>query len=809
MPLRFTLLFAALLVALVFVAATIWEMRWYHLTVDQHGVVVGSASADPWGPVRTAVLSVVIALVLTGPGLLWLMTEGVRRRYRAALANDIAKSEKYLRQATELAGLGYCIWDSVTDRCLYCSEDYARIHGTTVGDYMARAAAIDDTPSFTHPGDRQALRAAIRSVRQGKTCKIEYRIITPDREVRHVREVIKPVLSELGTVVQECLTIQDITEQKAQERAVKIHAEQFREIFDESPVSLWVEDWSDVKVMVDRLAARLQSDLTEYLSENPDELARVYDLIKTLDISQETVRIYRAPNKAALQGFEKSQFASSDELVGFRDALCGFLAGTFQHQYEAEETAYDKAKIITSIRHVIPPKHRDTWSRVLVTVEDITERRKAKVALEENRQILRAVIDTVPAAISVRDRDDVFVLVNKTLADCYNLTTGEVERLWSTGQWSSDNDPDAERSADIERDVRRVFASGQALPFEEKHYDLGTRKEFWSVARLPIRDASGRTKLVASIAFDITERKAVEEALKASGRALQDRVRELEDAQQRLEDNGAKLIHLAADLESARDEAQAANRAKSQFLAAMSHELRTPLNAILGFSELIRDEAFGPVGCVRYRQYVEDIHSAGQHLLELINDVLDLSKIESGENELNEAAIDIEPLVEAAIRLVHHRAEKGQIELAVDLQEGLPRLWADRRKVTQILVNLLSNAIKFTEATGRVTLKVRCREGGEFVVRVTDTGIGMAPADVPRALMQFTQVDSSLNRKIEGTGLGLPLAKALAELHGGSLKLQSEIGLGTIATVRFPSHRTAGGKPAATRSGSQMKRASS
>lgn len=791
MPLRYTLLLAALLVALVFVTATIWEMGLHHLIVDRGEAAAVPASADLWGPVRTAVISVVIALILTGPGLLWLITEGVRRRYRAALADDIAKSEKYLRQATELAGLGYCIWDSVADRCLYCSEDYARIHGTSIEGYVARASAIDDALSFTHPEDRESFRVAIRNVRRGKTCKIEYRVITPDGDVRHVREIIKPIRGELGNVVQEYATIQDISEQKAQERALKIHAERFREIFDESPVSLWVEDWSDVKVMLDQLLARTQKDMFEYLCENPDELVRVYDLIKTIDISQETIRIYRAPSKAALQGFEKSHYANPEELSGIRDAFCRFLSGTFQHQYEAEEAAYDKTKIITRVRHVIPPKHRDTWSRVLVTVEDITEYRRATEALEESRKILRAVLDTVPAAISVRNRDGDFVLVNKTLADYYKLTTDEAERLWTSGQWPTENDPDAARREDIERDVQRVFVTGDPLPFEEKHYDFGARKESWSVARLPIRDTSGQTKLVASIAFDITERRNVEEALVASSRALRDRIAELEDAQRRLKDNEAKLIDLAGDLKIARDEAQAANRAKSHFLAAMSHELRTPLNAILGFSELIKGEAFGPVGNARYREYVEDIHSSGQHLLDLINDVLDLSKIESGETELYQEAIDIELLVRSAVRLVRQRAEKGRIELNVDLREGLPRLWADRRKVTQILVNLLSNAIKFTEPAGRVTLKARCREDGEFVFQVIDTGIGMAPADVPKALAQFTQVDSDLNRKFEGTGLGLPLTKAIAELHGGSLELRSELGVGTIATVRFPNRRIA------------------
>ena len=795
MQLRYTLLLAAVLIVLVFATAMIWEMGLHQFVLDQAGAPAVSGRLGPWHPVGTAVLSVAIALIVTGPGIFWFITEEVRRRYRDALDDEIAKSETYLRQATELAGLGYSIWDSVADRCLFCSEDYARIYGTTVEDYKARAAPLDTAPSFTHPEDNESYRAAILSVRRGKSQKIEYRIITPKGEVRHVRETLKPMFGELGNVVQECATIQDISEQKAQERALTDHAARFQEIFDESPVSLWVEDWSNVKVIADLMAARVPTDLSRYLSEHADELARIYDLIKTIDVSRETVRIYHAPDKAALRGFEKSQHASPEELSGFREVLCRFMSGGFEHQYEAEETAFDETKIVTRISHVIPPRYRDTWSRVLVTVDDITERRRAKAALEESRTILRAVIDAVPAAINVRDRDGAFMIVNKTLADYYKRTTHEVERLWSSGRRSPETDPDAGRAEEIESEVQRVFATGEALPFAERRYDFHGRTEVWSVARLPIRDADGRTRLVASIAFDITERITAEEALRTSGQALRDRIGELEEAQRRLKDNEAELVTLAADLEAARDDAQAANRAKSQFLAAMSHELRTPLNAILGFSELIKRETYGPVGSVRYREYMEDIHSSGQLLLDLINDVLDLSKIESGEGELNEETLEVDLLVRSAVRLVYPRAEQGQIELSVDLQEGLPGFWADRRKVTQILVNLLSNAIKFTEAAGRVTLKVQCREDGEFVFQVIDTGVGMAPADVPRALARFTQVDNDFNRRFEGTGLGLPLTKALAELHGGSLELRSQIGVGTTATVRFPDRRIA--EPAA------------
>ncbi|MDA1327084.1 MAG: PAS domain-containing sensor histidine kinase [Proteobacteria bacterium] len=248
--------------------------------------------------------------------------------------------------------------------------------------------------------------------------------------------------------------------------------------------------------------------------------------------------------------------------------------------------------------------------------------------------------------------------------------------------------------------------------------------------------------------------------------------------------NNRRVLETA--LRNAKEAAENANRTKSQFLATMSHELRTPLNAIIGFSDLIKTEALGPVGTIQYREYSKDINEAGHHLLRLINDILDLSKIEAGKEELYEENLDIRAVINSALSLVRQRAEKNNIGLEIGIEEGTLELRADERKLTQILVNLLTNAIKYTKPGGTVTISAWCRRDSGFVLQVADTGIGIAPKDIPKALAQFGQVEGDLNRKHDGTGLGLPLTKALVELHGGSLDLQSKVGTGTTVTVRFP-----------------------
>ncbi len=242
-------------------------------------------------------------------------------------------------------------------------------------------------------------------------------------------------------------------------------------------------------------------------------------------------------------------------------------------------------------------------------------------------------------------------------------------------------------------------------------------------------------------------------------------------------------------LRSAKEEAELASRAKSDFLANVSHELRTPLNAIIGFSEIIKDQLFGPMGNQRYREYAIDIHDSGTHLLSLINDILDLSKIEAGKFELHEEPIDLEAATKASFRIMRDRAEEAGVVLTLDFPAQTPRLRADPRAVKQILLNLLSNAVKFTDAGGQVSVEARMLGSGGLRVQVKDTGIGIAEEDIAKAMAPFGQVDSSLSRKYEGTGLGLPLTRRLVDLHGGCLTLASKAGQGTSVTIDFPDTR--------------------
>ena len=204
---------------------------------------------------------------------------------------------------------------------------------------------------------------------------------------------------------------------------------------------------------------------------------------------------------------------------------------------------------------------------------------------------------------------------------------------------------------------------------------------------------------------------------------------------------------------------------------------------------MIRLETFGPVGSPKYHEYGIDINESGMHLLALINDILDLSKAEAGKTELYEEDVDVSRVVQSCLTLVKGRAEAAGVKIERDMARNLPALRADERKLKQILINLLSNAIKFTPHGGTVRIKTWFHTDDGYVFQVTDTGIGMALEDIPKALAAFRQIDSALNRKYEGTGLGLPLTKSLVEAHGGSMDLQSEVGVGTTVTVRFPAER--------------------
>jgi PAS domain S-box-containing protein len=323
---------------------------------------------------------------------------------------------------------------------------------------------------------------------------------------------------------------------------------------------------------------------------------------------------------------------------------------------------------------------------------------------------------------------------------------------------------------DVEK-VRKALAAvaeggGFAVEHRVVHPD-GTILHVSQVAEV-VRDPVGRPLRMTGTCQDVTEDKAAEQALLRAKQA-----------------------------------AETANRAKSSFLATMSHELRTPLNAVIGFAQLLEQQRFGPIGDEKYREYIGHIRESGEHLLAMINDILDLSRVESGHSPLNESAIDLDDLVRRTVALMEAKARDGGLRLEIDLPDHLPRLRGDERAIKQILLNLLANAVKFTPAGGDIRVAVgRVEDTLELSVR--DNGIGIAPADHGRVFEPFVQVDSELNRRFEGTGLGLPLVRSLVEQHGGRIFLESAPGEGTCVKVRFPAERFVPADAAGGTSGRQV-----
>jgi signal transduction histidine kinase len=273
-------------------------------------------------------------------------------------------------------------------------------------------------------------------------------------------------------------------------------------------------------------------------------------------------------------------------------------------------------------------------------------------------------------------------------------------------------------------------------------------------------------------------------------------IQNLRESEQRLAEANESLTKLTVRLElrnteyaEARDLAEAANRSKSQFLANMSHELRTPLNAIIGFSDMIRNGTLGPIGQPVYRDYATDIHASGQHLLQLVTDILDMSRAEAGHLALNEEICDPARVVESSVSMLRHPAQRGAVTIETEVSQDTPWLFADERRLRQVLINLLSNAVKFTRPGGRVTVSLGVDTCGALAFMVEDTGIGMTEDHIEIALTPFGQVESHLNRRFEGAGLGLPLSRQLLDLHEGELEIASCLGHGTKVTARFPAER--------------------
>src|SRR5215831_18302024 len=389
---------------------------------------------------------------------------------------------------------------------------------------------------------------------------------------------------------------------------------------------------------------------------------------------------------------------------------------------------------------------------------------------------LRDAIETIPEAFVLWDADNRLVLCNSNFQDLHDLpdeaiksgtayeqvvAAGRKPVVHTTGNHDAEPSPGA-------RTFEAQLEDGRWLHISERRTKDGG---------------------YVSVGTDITNIKLHEEKLMESEKRLMATVADLRHSQQKLERQAEEVADLAEKYAEEKTRAEEANQAKSKFLANMSHELRTPLNAIIGFSEIMESSMFGPLGSDKYREYCSDIHQSGQYLLDVINDILDMSKIEAGRIRLDAEPVDLEPFLNDAMRVVSGRANDKRLKLTARIRRDIS-LTADHRLLKQIILNLLSNAVKFTPEGGRITIRARATAGGWISVSIADTGIGIPEDALARLARPFEQVESQLTKSHQGSGLGLAIAKSLTELHQGTMRIRSTPGRGTMVLLRLPISRT-------------------
>ena len=416
-------------------------------------------------------------------------------------------------------------------------------------------------------------------------------------------------------------------------------------------------------------------------------------------------------------------------------------------------------------------RYKGTDPHLIGIAVDITEQEAIKQQSHAADIRLRDAIENISEAFVLWDSKKRLVMCNSKYQQLYNLPASAVVP-------KTPYDVVMEQSKKPKIKTQVSFDSG----FENgsKTFEAQVENGNW----LQINERRTQDGGFVSVGTDITQIKRNESKLVESERKHMTTIADLRKSQRQLEYQAQQLVELADDLSEQKDKAEAGNRSKSEFLANISHELRTPLNAIIGFSDIMRSQMFGSLGSEKYDEYAEDIHDSGNFLLGVINDVLDMSKIEAGRFDLNLEEVPIHTLLDETLRIIHMQAEKGELSVSQKIPEDL-MIEADRRAVKQILLNLLSNAVKFTQKGGKI--EVTAKKSKQFVsIVIADNGIGISEDALKRLGQPFEQVQDQFTKDHKGSGLGLAIARSLSILHGGSLDIRSTEGVGTTVAVRLP-----------------------
>lgn len=749
--------------------------------------------------------------------------------------NALEQKNRMLQQAEALARFGH--WEIQADTGeLYWSDELYRIHGLEVGSEIAIDAALN----AYHPDDREmAAEYVRRALEEKEDYQFELRIMRPEGGIQYINSMGIVSLKPNGDVQSVFGVFQDITDLKIAEEGKRENAALIDALFEHSPVPITFKDLQGRYRSVSPAFAQYQNKSVEdIIGKTADDLFPK-EITERLKLSDRSIINTGTPLgvdksfsvKSGSGTFQVSKFPIMDkngvvtgvgtvgidisdiveaqkELQRHRDLLEKTVDERTRELIRSEEkfrSIFDNAQagigrsrlgdgtlieansklasmlgydnvddFISDFRfsdHFVEPEGRkkllDAFENSPGKVCEVSLYRKdgsiiafsSQGRINSDEDYVEFFVVDITEKKQAEDRIKLFL--DNVHEGVFLVREGRIIDVSSTGTTMLGYTQDeiiGMSPIDIVAPRLREFVSRQIFENNPESYESEVvRKDGTSIPVL----VKGRTMTLGgediriTTILDITERKNVE-------------IRELE----------------------ARDQAEMANRAKSELLANMSHELRTPLNAIIGFSQVLQEQLFGPLGSERYHEYVTDITNSGQHLLSLINDILDVSAVESGKLELIENNLNLLLVIEDSAQMVRGRAKEGELLFITDIDNDLPELRADERRVKQVLLNLLSNAVKFTPPGGVISVGARTNSAGEIVMQVTDNGIGMNKEELAKALDKFGQVDSSLSRKHEGSGLGLPLTLGLVQLHGGVMDIQSTKGQGTVVTVKFPKERT-------------------
>jgi PAS domain S-box-containing protein len=696
---------------------------------------------------------------LPGGGFVTTYTD-VTERKQAETA--LRGSQASLANAQRIARLGNWDWNVATGEFVWSEEVY-RIFDRDPDDFEPTYEAFLNA---VHPEDRPQVQKAVSNALAGYPYSLDHRIILPDRGTRIIHEQGEVEFDENGKAAVMRGIIQDVTEYRKAVNAVREGERHVRAIMESVPDSLVTIDEAgiirSVNPAVERMfgykAAELIGENVSILMPEPHRLEH-----------DNYIRRYLATGKGKILG------------VGARDVAGRRKDGSLiDVELTSSEMWYGGDRVFIGV------------------MRDITARRRANEALRQKTAFIELSKTTAAAANEASSVEEALEICVAEVCRHFGWPAGHAYVPVPDG--SGELSPsmiwhlaDSQKFLALRQiTMRSRFAPGEGLPGRVS----ATRRPVWisdiyKDTNFPRAQAGVDIGVTAAIGFPVligTEVAAVleffaEEAIEPDESAL--------EAMTHIGKQIGRVIERARaerQLLSAKDAAERADRTKGEFLATMSHELRTPLNAIIGFSEIMGQELYGPLGHGTYKEYADDIQTSGTHLLNIINDILDVSKAEAGMIALADDSVDLAEAIETALRMFKPRALEKEIDFELDLPQAATRVRGDRQRLNQVLLNLLSNAVKFTNQ-GRITVRLRWNSADGVLLQIVDTGIGIPEADLERIMEPFTQADSTLSRTHEGTGLGLPLSRVFVEAHDGKLTIESVFGEGSTATLHLPASR--------------------